>query len=205
MENLPPNSDQSLFGKTRSRHRDGDREQLSELVNNFDENVLFYLDEKIINHLFDSIIFKNAQSYLRLRLNDYSATTAPAYKAFEGFLFQLAKDLNLPSSGNVNFVGTYFDEEKVDKTIDSLIDELEIKNNQIDKLSKEEKTHIKDMVNEMKRFLVNYRHTPAHFYGEIIDTPQKAEQNILSIYRIISETVKILLKVGLLIIKDDLH
>lgn len=205
MQNLPPSSDQSLFGKARSGRHDSNREQLSELVSNFDEKVLFYLDEKIINHLFDSIIFKNSHLYLRTRLNDYSATTAPAYKAFEGFLFQLAKDLNLPSSGNPNFVATYFDEEKVDQTIDKLVNELEAKTDEMDKLSKEEKMQIKDTVKEMKRFLLHYRHTPAHFHGEMIDTPEKANQNILSIYRIINETVKTLLKVELVILNDQLH
>jgi len=125
--------------------------------------------------------------------NDYSFLTAPAYKAFEGFLFQLAKDLKLPSSGKPELVGTYyFDEQKVDGAIDALLDELEKAGTGSTALSSAEKDNIKDNVKEMKRFLRNYRHTPAHFHGEPMISREKSLQNILSMYRIIDETVAVL-------------
>ncbi|MGA2417703.1 MAG: hypothetical protein ABSF55_00450 [Candidatus Staskawiczbacteria bacterium] len=177
-----------------------------DLINHFDMAVLHYLSERVINHLADSlnldILWKEQ---FKERFNDFSFFTAPAYKAFEGFLFQIAKDLNLPSSGNPKFVGTYFDEEKVDETIDNLLKELGNKTKESKTLDNEEKMHIKDMVNEMKRFLHYYRHTPAHFDGEPIDTIDKARQNILSMYRIISETVKTLMKAGLIKIDENIH
>ncbi len=179
---------------------------MSELCANFDEQTLQYLSEKVINHLADSLILeKYWNPELNDRINDFSFLTASAYKAFEGFLFQIAKDLNLPSSGNSDFVGTYFDEEIVDKTINKLLKELESKAEGERRLTKQEKEHIKDTVKEMKRFLLHYRHTPAHFQGEPIDTFEKATQNILSIYRMINETVKVLLKNGMVEIKEDIH
>jgi len=189
-----------VFGKARG-HQDRSR-----LEYNFDQQVLYYLSERVINHLLDSLeLEKYCNEQWRNQFNDFSFLTAPAYKAFEGFLFQIAQDLNLPSSGDPRFVGTYFDEEKVDKTIDKLLKELETKTEAEKKLSRSEKTHIKDMVKEMKRFLHHYRHTPAHFYGEPIDTIEKARQNILSMYRIINETTKTLLGAKLIQIKDVVY
>ena len=138
------------------------------------------------------------------QFNDYSFLTAPAYKAFEGYLFQIAKEMKLPSS-SPKLIGTYFDEGRVDETIDNLLKELEAKSEGTAKLSKDEKQFIKDMVSEMKRFLFHYRHTPAHYIGDLIDTADKAEQNIHSIYRIINETTKTLLKAKLISPSDDVH
>ncbi|MCC6564115.1 hypothetical protein IT087_04460, partial [Candidatus Uhrbacteria bacterium] len=132
--------------------------------------------------------------------------TAPAYKAFEGYLFQIAKDLGLPSGSNPLFAGTYFDEARVDKAIDKLIEELSDESADFkQKLAPEEKQHIKDQVSEMKRFLVHYRHTPAHYMGEPIETVERADQNVKSIYRIINETTLTLLKAGLVEINDQVH
>lgn len=202
-----PTGDGNFFGVARRDFRKNGQGalQLRALKDNFDEATLFYLNENVINHLFDSSSIRTFASQFKSHFNDYSFYTAPAYKAFEGFLFQLAIDLKLPSSGNKDFVGTYFDENLVDKTIDSLLSELENKLEENNKMTNQEKTHIKDMVKEMKRFLVNYRHTPAHFHGEPLETIEKAEQNVLSMYRIIDETVKTLLKVGLITLKENLH
>lgn len=189
-----------IFGKARGS------QPINELNNHFHSDVLDYLSEAVINHLVDSLNLDIlCAGHFNGRFNDFSFFTAPAYKAFEGFLWQIAEDLNLPSSGNPKFVGTYFDEEKVDKTIDKLIKELELKTEKEARLTRDEKRHIKDMIQEMNRFLYHYRHTPAHFHGEPIDTIEKARQNILSMYRIINETVKTLLKAKLIIIKGDLH
>jgi len=190
-------SDKSFFGKARGN------QPINEMNSNFDLSTLEYLNESVINHLADSLTLeKYWQVQLNDRFNDFSFTTAPAYKAFEGFLFQIAAELNLPTVGNPKFVGTYFDEQLVDKTIDSLLQELETKSKTSTKLSKDEKIFIKDQVVEMKRFLQHYRHTPAHFHGEPIDSLDKAKQNVHSIYRIINETIKILLKSQLVKIND---
>ena len=200
LNNISNWQSRSEFGRARG-HQDRSR-----LEYNFDEQVLYYLSEKVINHLLDSLeLEKQCNEQWRNNFSDFSFLTAPAYKAFEGFLFQIAKDLDLPSSGDPKFVGTYFDEEKVDKTIDKLLKELEAKSEKESKLSRQEKQHIKDMIKEMKRFLVHYRHTPAHFHGETMDTIEKAKQNTASMYRIINETVKVLLKVNLVTINDEVH
>ncbi len=193
---------QDSVGVGRARHS---HHAHQEMLDNFDEQVLHYLHERIINHLVDSLNLEKKSRELQRMFNDFSFYMAPAYKAFEGFLFQIAADLKLPSSGNPNFVGTYFDEQVVDSTIDSLIEELNDKAGGEAGLSAGDKINIKDHVKEMKRFLVHYRHTPAHFHGETIDTLEKADQNVKSIYRIISETIKVLLKAGLVQIREDLH
>jgi len=203
LQNFPSGkhwSSEPAFGKARGQ------QPINDLNHNFDANVLNYLSERIINHLADSINLDNLwREQFKEKFNDFSFFTAPAYKALEGFLFQIAQELGLPSSGNPKFVATYFDEEKVDKTIDKLLKELEMKADSERVLTKQEKLHIKDMIGEMKRFLYHYRHTPAHFHGEPIDTIEKARQNILSIYRIINETTKTLLKSKLLKPREDIH
>ncbi len=132
--------------------------------------------------------------------------TAPAYKALEGFLFQIARDLNLASSGNEKLAGSYyFYEEKIDKYIDKFLKELEENTQNQIKLSKYEKQDIKDRIKEMKDFLQHYRNTPSHYFGELIDTIEKAHRNIMIIYGTIDNTTQILIKANLLKIQDGAH
>lgn len=201
---LNDSHNKNLIGKARFIRGNANNDFVRELESNFEISVLEYLDEGIINHLFDSVALAKFEHQFINIFTDYSFFTAPTYKAFEGYLFQIAGDLNLPS-GKPDYVGTYFDEEKVASTIDSLIEELESSTTNNEKLSIEERKHIKDMVSEMKRFLFHYRHTPAHFHGESISTIQMAVQNSLSMYRIIRETTKTLLKANLIKIKEELH
>lgn len=176
------------------------------LDNNFSSDTIRYLDEKIINYLLDSMSLDGIFNKNHVNFNDYSFVTAPAYKALEGFLFQIAKDLKLPSSGNEKLAGSYyFDEEKIDKHIDKLLKELGDNTQQQKALSKYEKQDIKDRIKEMKGFLQHYRHTPAHFYGEPIDTIEKAHRNIMIIYGAIDNTAQILLKAKLLSISNIIH
>jgi len=203
MQNFPPGKhwgSEPAFGKARGSQP---TQQLQVL---FDQNVLFYLSELVVNHLLDSLTLNK---YIHPNINDFndfSFFTAPAYKALEGFLFQIAEDLNLPSSGRGNLAGSYyFDEEKLDKHIDKLLKELENVAEGNKKLSTYEKRDIKDRIKEMKGFLQHYRNTPSHFYGEPIITVQIADRNVKIIYGAIDNTAKILLKAGLVQIKDDIH
>ncbi len=205
LNNLPTGKNwaqEPIFGKARGN------QPINKMQYTFDENVLDYLSEKVLNHIADSMtteeLFKN--DLIKNRFNDYSFLTAPAYKALEGFLFQIAEELDLSSSGNKNLAGSYyFDEKKIDKHIDKLLKELEAVMDKEKKLSRYEKRDIKDRIKEMKGFLQHYRNTPAHFYGELIDTVEKANININIIYGAISNTTKILLKAKLIEISDDLH
>lgn len=201
--NLPDGrhlGNEPVFGKARGSQPP---QQLQVL---FDQDVLFYLSERVINHLLDSLTLNK---YIHSNINDFndfSFFTAPAYKALEGFLFQIAKDLKLPSSGNNNLAGSYyFDEGKIDRHIDKLFKELEkiAENNK--KFSIYEKRDIKDRIKEMKGFLQHYRNTPSHFYGEAVDTIQKADRNVKIIYGAIDNTTKILLKAGLIQINDEIR
>lgn len=188
------------FGKARVN------QPVAVLDSNFSSDTIRYLDEKIINYLLDSMSLDGIFNKNHVNFNDYSFVTAPAYKALEGFLFQIAKDLKLPSSGNEKLAGSYyFDEEKIDKHIDKLLKELGDNTQQQKALSKYEKRDIKDRIKEMKGFLQHYRHTPAHFYGEPIDTIEKAHRNIMIIYGAIDNTAQILLKAKLLSISNIIH
>ena len=193
-------SNEPIFGRARGS------QPFQELEKLFDKNVLFYLSESIVNHLLDSLTL---DKYIHSNINDFndfSFFTASAYKALEGFLFQIAKDLNLPSSGNSNLVGSYyFDEERIDKHIDKLLKELSDKADVEKNLSKYEKRDIKERIKELKGFLQNYRNTPSHFYGEPIITIQIADRNVKIIYGAIDNTAKILLRANLIQIKDDIH
>ena len=193
--------DDPVFGKFRGNA------PLRELEDNFDQLTLHFLSEKVINHLTDSlkldIIWKEG---FKDQFNDFSFFTAPAYKALEGFLFQIADDLKLPSAGNAKLAGSYyFDEEKMDQHIDKLLEELDNAADSEDNLSDYEKRDIKDRIREMRGFLQRYRNTPAHFYGESIDTLEKARRNIMTIYGAIDNTTKILLKAKLITIIEDIH
>lgn len=165
------------------------------LLRKIDRATLHYLDEKIIDHLLDSVCLeeKNVLSSLDGMLNDYSYFTAPAYKAFEGYLFQIAQDLGLPSGRKENAGSYYYDESEISDRIDSIIEELEEKSNENTKLTDIDKEDIKSRINEMKRFLKNYRHTPAHFEGVRINSPEKAIMNIHIIYAAIDHTTSVLL------------
>ncbi len=202
LNNLPPGKNwhtEPVFGEARER-------QPFTLHVLFDQNVLFYLSERVINHLLDSLTLNKYINSNVNDFNDFSFFTAPAYKALEGFLFQIAEDLNLPSSGKNNLAGSYyFDEEKLDKHIDKLLKELESTAENNKKLSSYEKRDIKDRIKEMKGFLQHYRNTPSHFYGEPIITIQIADRNVKIIYGAIDNTAKILLKSGLIQIKNDIH
>lgn len=165
------------------------------LRQHFDEQVLLYLDEEIINHLADSIFLENNGPTIN-RFNDFSFLTAPAYKAFEGFLFQIARDLNLLPGRDNDQVGGYYDPVKVDKEIDRIIKELEKKTG--GSLKKDHKDSIKANVTAMRLFLKVYRHTPAHFRGQPLKTKEMARQNIHRIYGTIRDTVIVLQEAGML-------
>lgn len=192
----------NLNKPTRTKqNRDGIIDMLEK---NFEIETLYYLDEKIIDHLLDSLALEKNGIPVRCagHFNDYSFLTAPAYKALEGFLFQIAKDIDLPSSGRPNSAGSYYiDEKKVDKQIDNLIKELEKKTETTQKLSAYEKKDIKERIKEMDGFLRHYRHVPAHFYGERMDSIEKATRNIMTIFGCIDNSASILLKSKLIQIK----
>jgi hypothetical protein len=70
------------------------------LKNNFEDSTLRYLQESILNYLLDNVALERNEVVKKIEyeLNDFSFFIAPSYKALEGFLFQIAEDLELPSS-----------------------------------------------------------------------------------------------------------
>src|SRR3989344_6866342 len=94
---------------------------IAQLKSHFDAITLAYLDEKIIDYIVDSLHLTETKiSTYREVFHDFSFLTAPAYKAFEGYLFQIARDLALPSA-KPDFVGTFFDEEKIDRAVNKIL------------------------------------------------------------------------------------
>ncbi len=165
------------------------------LRRHFDETVLLYLDENVINHLADSV-FLEEDGPRNNRFNDFSFLTAPAYKAFEGFLFQIARDLKLSPGRDNDQVGGYYDPIKVDKEIDNIIKELEKKTGS--GLKKNHKDSLKANITEMRLFLKTYRHTPAHFRGQPVKTKEMAWGNVRRIYGTIKDTVIVLQEAGMI-------
>jgi hypothetical protein len=168
------------------------------LRKNFEENVLLYLDEPIIGHLCDSL-FLEENGLRHSGYTDFSFLTAPAYKAFEGFLFQIAKDLKLPSGKDHTLVGGYYyDSTKIEKAIDNVISDLEKTTGKV--TNNDRKDHIMANVTAMRLFLKTYRHTPAHFFGKPLETKEMALNHVHSIYKNINDTVSVLQESGLITI-----
>jgi vesicle coat complex subunit len=170
------------------------------LKNNFEDSTLRYLQESILNYLLDNVALERNEVVKKIEyeLNDFSFFIAPSYKALEGFLFQIAEDLELPSKGNEELVGSYyFDESKIDQQIDNLLTELSDKTTKTT-LQNHEISEIKERIKEMKGFLKNYRHTPAHFKGKPIDTYEKAIRTLRQIWGNIDNLTQLLLEYKLI-------
>jgi len=164
----------------------------------FDHKTLLFLEEKILDHLVDEVILLESRIPGAQAITDFSFLMAPAYKALEGFLLQLAKDLELPSGSNPKNAGGYFaNTQAVHEHIDKILKDLEEKSDKAD-ISDNEKQEIKFRLSQMGSFLNTYRNGPAHFNGESVKTGEKAAQLINIIFGHIDSTTKVLLATGFL-------
>lgn len=126
--------------------------------------------------------------------NDYSFLVAPAYKAFEGYLYLLAEKLGVKTKEELDKtvnIGSCYNIEEIEKLKMEIISETGKK---IDKNDREDMGKI----SELKRVLELYRHSPAHYGGERIDTFEKAENYGRTIIVTINETTKYFIKNGFL-------
>ncbi|MCF7830420.1 hypothetical protein K9M41_00245 [Candidatus Gracilibacteria bacterium] len=164
----------------------------------FDHKTLLFLEEKILDHLVDEVILLEARIPGAQAVTDFSFLMAPAYKALEGFLFQLAKGLELPSGSNPENAGGYFaNAQTVDKHIDGILKELDEESDKAD-ISDSEQREIKFRLSQMGSFLNNYRNSPAHFNGDPVKAGEKAAQLVTTIFEHIDSTTKVLLATGFL-------
>ena len=126
--------------------------------------------------------------------NDYSFLVTPAYKAFEGYLYLLAEKLGIKTKEELDRetrIGSCYDIEEIEKLKKEIVSETGKK---IDKNDKEGVGRI----SELKRVLELFRHSPAHYRGERIDTFEKAENHARTILNTINETTKYFIENGFL-------
>ena len=123
---------------------------------------------------------------------DYSFLIAPAYKAFEGYLYLLAERLGLKkASEEIQNIGNLYESEKIERVKEELITETG------EKIDKSDKDGM-EILDGLRRALRHYRHNPAHFGGVRIDTFQKAKNYVSMIFAVINDTTKYFLSKGLI-------
>lgn len=130
--------------------------------------------------------FEEQEAVSTIAYYDYSFVVAPAYKAFEGFLLFLARVFELPAEQYEHRIGGLYDWEANKKDKEIIIKALEAK------LGTDREG--KDRWSELSMTLRNYRHNPAHFSGDRIETFEQAEDYVRTIINIINQTVKFLVE-----------
>ena len=114
---------------------------------------------------------------------DYSFLIAPAYKAFEGYLYLLAESLGLKkTTDEIHNIGSLYDSEKIERIKEEIVTETG------EKIDKNDKQGM-GMINGLRIALRCYRHNPAHFEGRT-DTFQKAKDYGSMIFSVINDTTK---------------
>ena len=129
------------------------------LAGNFmDHTVVNWMGVKQKGLLLDYFNIKHAwNDYALAGLSDYSYLVTPAYKALEGVLIQVAQELGLP--GPEWKVGAVFSDENLAKFYGDVLDRIQ-------GLSREAKEDAQLWLNDVRRILKHFRHSPAHFLGE---------------------------------------
>lgn len=123
---------------------------------------------------------------------DYSFLMAPAYKAFEGYLYLLAESLGLKKeSEEIRNIGNLYDSDKIQKIKEDIITET---GKEIDKEDREGS----EIIDGLRRALRRYRHNPAHFGGERIDKFQKSKDYGIMILSVINDSANYFLDKGLI-------
>lgn len=160
----------------------------------FSELVLNYLKWEIKFLFYDYI---NLEKSLSGNYNDYSFSIAPAYKAFEGFLFQLGIDLKLFDKNNLPYSpGSFYEDEKIEKSLQDLFKGVL---NLTKKVDKDKFKDISGRISEMRNLLRRYRHTPAHYQGsQCIPNFAKAKDYAASIIFNMNDLIKLLDEVNIL-------
>ena len=131
-------------------------------------DVVSWLNYKIAGFLIDYMCIKSASDEFAIRgLTDYSYLITPAFKALEGTLLEIGKELKLNIQKYKHKVGALFNEEDLEKYYNEVLEKIE-------HITEENKIDIKQWLDNAKRILKSLRHTPAHYEGEVKENLTKA-------------------------------
>jgi len=132
------------------------------------DDVVSWLNSKIAGFLIDYMCIKSAAQEFSIKgLTDYSYLITPAFKALEGTLLEIGKELGLDIEKHKHKIGVIFNEENLDTYYTEVFDKIE-------HLTKENRVDIKQWLDNARRILKSLRHTPAHYEGEVKDNLTKA-------------------------------
>jgi hypothetical protein len=123
-----------------------------------EKEVVRWLDPKTLSLLIDYVNIKYCWGLHGVgQLSDYAYLMTPAFKALEGVLIQVAGELRLPE--RPYRIGAVYDEESLDKFYSEVLDK-------VGALTETAKDDVKLWLNDARRILKHYRHSPAHFQSE---------------------------------------
>jgi hypothetical protein len=169
------------------------REVDAALADRFNRDVSYYLMWSVKFLIADSLrlveVVRSAQS----EFSDYSFVIAPAYKAFEGFLYQLGLDLGIYTAqdlDSIHNVAARYDEEQVRARLEQILDGvLDLSQPAAQDKLREISSGISELRNHLRRF----RHSPAHFQGmRVVPNLTRASQHIESLIFYINDLVMLL-------------
>jgi hypothetical protein len=127
-----------------------------------------WLEPKTKDLILDYLVIREGyKSWAITGLSDYSYLITPAFKALEGTLIQIAKNLGFKLEDYGYKIGVVFNEENLEKFYNDTLDKL-------DSLTEENKLDIQQWLNNARRLLRHLRHSPAHYSGEVKESYNKA-------------------------------
>ncbi len=130
--------------------------------------VVSWLNPKISGFLIDYMNIKaSASDFMISGLTDYSYLITPAFKALEGTLLEIGKELGFDMAKYKFKIGVVFNDENLDKYYEEVLDKIK-------ELSEEKRVDIKQWLDNARRILKSLRHTPAHYEGEVKENWTKA-------------------------------
>ncbi len=159
----------------------------------FSLEVYNWLDEKIKQLLLDYLTLKDNYdlpsnlSSSKEYFYDYSFLLTPAFKALEGTIIQIGKELDLPVEKNKYSVGGFFNNEELEKYYSNVLNEIE-------HLNDDDKAEIKEWLTNARRFLTPLRNTPAHFSGKIKENTEVTFMAGQTILHTIEEVCRVMIK-----------
>jgi len=159
--------------------------------------VLNWLEEKQKRFILDYINIKEGyKQFGIIGLSDYSYLITPIFKALEGVLIQIAEEIGLDIEKYQFKIGVVFSEENLEKFYNDVLEKLE-------SLSDENKEDIKMWLNDTRRILRHFRHSPAHFSGEVKPSWDKAFLFGDHVLSIIDNLCSSLLEAGIISVSKE--
>lgn len=128
---------------------------------------------------------------------DYSFVVAPMYKAFEGFLVFLAKELKLFDKGYEHRIGGLYSWKDENEQREIVVTKIK------EKL--ENDTDLIDLWRELGTILRRYRASPAHYGGDTIYSYEEADGHVKAMFIVMHHAMRRLIQKGLLTNKDRYH